>query len=197
MSNISNAKWNSTEERAIKLLGNGLAPEQVATAVGVTPSRISQLLADQTFATAVAELRFQNLQRHNDTDAAYDDLEDALIEKLADVLPLMVRPQEILRAIQVVNGAKRRGQSAPEQVVHQNTVVNLVMPTQIIQKFQMNSNNQITSAGTQTLETIQSHTLLSKAKDASASLSASANANADKGVQDVRISPTELTSTNS
>lgn len=188
MSNISNAKWTSTEERAIKLLGNGLAPEQVATAVGVSASRISQLLSDQVFATAVAELRFQNLQRHNDTDAAYDDLEDALIEKLADVLPLMVRPQEILRAIQVVNGAKRRGQSAPEQVVHQNTVVNLVMPTQIIQKFQMNSNNQITSTETQTLETIQSHTLLSRAKNATAF------ANVNKGAQDVRTSPLTLES---
>jgi hypothetical protein len=164
MSNISNAKWNSTEERAIKLLGNGLGPEQVATAIGVTPSRISQLLSDQDFAQAVAELRFQALQRHNEIDGSYDTIEEALIEKLADVLPLMLRPMEILKAIQVINGAKRRGQSAPEQITHQNTVVNLVMPTQIIQKFSINSNNQITNVGTQTLETIQSSSLLANAK---------------------------------
>lgn len=164
MSNISNAKWNATEEKAIKLLGSGCNPEQVATAIGVTPSRISQLLADQAFAQAVAELRYQALAAHNETDAAYDSIENALIEKLADVLPLMMRPMEILKAIQVINGAKRRGQSAPEQIVHQNTVVNLVMPTQIIQKFSMNSNNQITDVGSQTLETIQSGTLLSQAK---------------------------------
>jgi hypothetical protein len=152
--------WNSTEQRAITLLGNGLGPEQVATAVGVTASRISQLLSDHDFATAVAELRFQNLQKHNEIDASYDLLEEQLIEKLADVLPLMMRPMEILKAIQIVNGAKRRGQSAPEQITHQNTVVNLVMPTQIIQKFQMNSNNLITNVGSQTLETIQSSRLL-------------------------------------
>lgn len=160
----NNVKWNSTEERAIKLLGNGLGPEQVATAVGVTPARISQLLADQDFATAVAELRFENLQKHNEIDASYDELEGALINKLADVLPLMLRPMEILKAIQVINGAKRRGQSAPEQITHQNTVVNLVMPTQIIQKFSMNSNNQVTNVGSQTLETIQSGTLLASTK---------------------------------
>lgn len=164
MTNISNAKWNSTEERAIKLLGSGVSPEQAATALGVTPSRISQLLSDQDFAQAVAELRFEALQKHNATDAAYDMLEDQLIEKLADVLPLMIRPMEILKAIQVINGAKRRGQSAPEQITHQNTVVNLVMPTQIIQKFQINSNNQITNVGSQTLETIQSTSLLNQAK---------------------------------
>lgn len=164
MSNISNAKWNATEEKAIKLLGSGCTPVQAATAIGVTESRISQLLSMEEFAQAVATLRYEALQKHNETDAAYDQIEDALIEKLADVLPLMMRPMEILKAIQVINGAKRRGQSAPEQIVHQNTVVNLVMPTQIIQKFQMNSNNQITNVGSQTLETIQSGTLLSQAK---------------------------------
>lgn len=156
-------KWNSTEERAIKLLGSGISPEQVATALGVSASRISQLLSDQTFAQAVAELRFEALQKHNAIDASYDTLEEALIEKLADVLPLMMRPMEILKAVQVINAAKRRGQSAPEQITHQNTVVNLVIPTQIIQKFQMNSNNQITNVGSQTLETIQSSTLLAGA----------------------------------
>lgn len=174
--------WNSTEERAIKLLGSGLGPEQVATAIGVTPARISQLLADQNFATAVADLRFKALQAHNERDGSYDALEDALIDKLSDVLPLMMRPMEILKAIQVINGAKRRGQSAPEQSTVQNTVVNLVMPTQIIQKFSINSNNQITNVGSQTLETIQSGTLLSQAK-------------AKLGVQDVIATAATLPAT--
>lgn len=164
LSNLSNVKWNSTEERAIKLLGNGLAPEQAAAALGVSASRISQLLSDDVFAQEVATLRYQNLQAHNERDASYDVMEDALLEKLADVLPLMMRPMEILKALQVLNGAKRRGQSAPEQIVHQNTIVNLVMPTQIIQKFAMNSNNQITTVGQQTLETMQSSQLLKNAK---------------------------------
>lgn len=164
LTTMNTIAWSSTEERAIKLLGSGLGPEQVATAVGVTPARISQLLSDQNFAQAVASLRFEALQKHNEIDASYDELEGALINKLADVLPLMMRPGEILNAIRIINGAKRRGQSAPEQVVHQNTVVNLVMPTQIIQKFSMNSNNQVTNVGSQTLETMQSSTLLASAK---------------------------------
>lgn len=157
-------QWNSTEERAIKLLGSGLRPEQVATAIGVDPSRISQLLADQNFAAAVANLRFEALQRHNATDEAYDTIEEALIEKLSDVLPLMLKPMEILKAISVINAAKRRGQSAPDNITQQATVVNLVMPTQIIQKFSMNSNNQITNVGSQTLQTMQSNVLLESTK---------------------------------
>lgn len=155
---------SATEERALQLLGSGLGPEVVATAVGVTPSRISQLLAQDDFAQAVAELRFKNLQAHNVRDQSYDALEDALIEKLADVMPLMMRPMEILKAIQVLNGAKRRGQSAPESITHQNTIVNLVMPVQLVQKFTTNINNQVVNVGNQTLETIQSSAMLANAK---------------------------------
>jgi len=179
MSNLSNAKWNATEEKAIKLLGSGCTPSQVATAIGVTESRISQLLATEEFAHAVASLRYEALAKHNETDAAYDSIEDALIEKLADVLPLMMRPMEILKAIQVINGAKRRGQSTPDQIINQQTVVNLTMPTQIINKFSMNSNNQITNVGTQTLETIQSTSLLNQTKEKAKALALSSGAPKD------------------
>lgn len=155
---------SATEERALQLLGSGLGPEVVATAVGVTAARISQLLAQDEFAQAVAELRFKNLQAHNVRDQSYDALEDALIEKLSDVMPLMMRPMEILKAISTINAAKRRGQSAPESITHQNTIVNLVMPAQIVQKFTTNINNQVVNVGSQTLETIQSSTMLANAK---------------------------------
>jgi acetylornithine/succinyldiaminopimelate/putrescine aminotransferase len=164
LTNTSNKVWNSTEERALKLLGSGCGPEVVATAVGVTVSRISQLLSEPEFAAAVSDLRFQSLQKHNEMDNKYDSMEEKLLRQLDDLLPLMMRPMEILKAIQVINAAKRRGQSAPESITHQNTVVNLVMPTQIIQKFTTNINNQVTNAGSQTLETMQSSTLLNAAK---------------------------------
>ncbi len=155
----------ATEERALKLLGSGCGPEVVATAVGVSVSRISQLLSEPEFAAAVSELRFQNLQKHNEMDDKYDTMEKKLLVQLEDVLPLMMRPMEILKAIQVINAAKRRGQSAPESITHQNTVVNLVMPTALIQKFTTNINNQVINAGNQTLETMQSSQMLVRSKE--------------------------------
>lgn len=162
---ISNKVWNSTEQRALKLLGGGYGPEVAATATGVTVSRISQLLSEPEFAAAVSELRFQNLQKHNERDDTYDTMETKLLAQLEDVLPLMMRPMEILKAIQVINAAKRRGQSAPDTVTQQNTVVNLTMPTLIMQKFTTNINNQVIQAGEQTLETIQSSSMLTAAKN--------------------------------
>jgi len=146
----------TTEDRALALLGQGLGPEVVAAAVGVSTSRISQLLSASEFAAKVAELRYENLAKHNSRDATYDTLEDTLVEKLKDCLPFMMRPMEILKAIQVINTAKRRGVSAPEHITNQQTVVQLVMPTQIIQNFTKNINNQVIKAGDQDLITVQS-----------------------------------------
>ncbi len=72
----------SIEDRALSLLGAGVVPESVASALGVTPGYISQLLADDVFATKVATIRYENLQKHNVRDSSYDSIEDQLIDKL-------------------------------------------------------------------------------------------------------------------
>lgn len=146
----------TTEDRALTLLGQGISPEVVASAVGVSISRISQLVSDPDFAAKVAELRFENLAKHNERDSRYDTLEDKLLQKMEDLLPLMMRPMEVLKAISVINAAKRRGSSAPESIIQKQTVVPLMMPTQIIQHFTTNINNQVIKAGEQDLVTIQS-----------------------------------------
>ena len=159
----------SAESRALELLGQGISPEHTSLTVGLSPSRISQLLSDENFAARVAELRFESLSKHNKRDSNYDDLEDQLIEKMRDCLPLMVRPGEILKAIQVINAAKRRGSSAPQSITEKQTIVTLVMPTQIINKFSLNPMNQVVQVTadekTQPMLTIQSGTLLKQVKE--------------------------------
>ncbi len=167
LSNLTNA-----EERALHLLGQGIIPEQAAMASGLSASRISQLLSQESFAARVAELRFEALSKHNDRDAAYDSLEDELLARMKDCLPLMVRPNEILRAIQTINAAKRRGSSAPQSITEQHTVINLILPTQILTQFALNPQNQVVSiqsesdnnSSNQSLLTIQSGSLLNQIK---------------------------------
>lgn len=155
-----------TEQKALNLLGSGIGAEQVAAALGVTPGRISQLLSKEAFAESVAALRYENLQQHNVRDGAYDSLEDELIQKLNRALPLMLKPETILRAIAVVNSAKRRGQSAPEQVINQQNIVTIVLPKVVAAKFAVNIDNQVTKAGEQELVTMQSGSLLKRAEAA-------------------------------
>lgn len=165
----------STEKRAIELLGSGLSASTVATAIGVSESRISQLMSDKSFADEVATLRFQNLQKHNEMDNAYDRMESKVAKQLEEMLPLMTRPMELLKAASVINGMKRRGASSPDQMVATNQVVQLLMPTQITQKFTTNINNQVINAGNQTLETIQGSSLLAAAKAKSQLMNESGN----------------------
>lgn len=166
--NHSTSARSSTEQRAITLLGSGLPPEVVASAVGVTTSRISQLISTPEFMAEVTELRFRNLSKHNERDSRYDSMEDALLERLENCLPMMYKPMEVLKAISVINAAKRRGSSAPDATIAQQTVVSITMPTQIIKQFSTNIHNQVINAGEQQLLTIQSSQLSALSEKVSA-----------------------------
>lgn len=152
----------ATQDRALALLGSGVLPEQVASALGVEASYISQLLSDESFAAKVVDIRYRTLSAHNERDGKYDSLEDKLLAKLEKSLGLIFKPEVLLKALAVVNSAKRRGQSAPDQVVNQQTIVKLLMPTQIVNNFTTNINNQVIKAGDQDLTTIQSGHLLAQ-----------------------------------
>lgn len=155
----SNLAVSNIDQRILNLLGQGIQPEAVANALGISPARISQLMSDENFATEVTDLRYKNLQKHNIRDSIYDEIEDDLQSKLKKSLPLMFRPETLLKAIQIINSAKRRGQSAPEAIVNQQTIVNITLPTQVLQKFVTNTNNQVVKVGSQDLLTMQSGTL--------------------------------------
>ena len=158
-----NTNTSLTEDRAAALLGAGIPAETVAASLGVSPARISQLLSDDAFAARVAELRFASLQKHNARDASYDSIEDELIDRLQKNIPLMHKPMEILKAIQVINGAKRRGTSTPDAIHEKQQVVQLTIPIQIVNKFATNLQGQVTSVSDgikeQSLVTIQSGSL--------------------------------------
>lgn len=154
--------------RILELLGSGLSPEIVATAAGVTPSYISALLSEEDFAQQVTALRFKSLQSATERDNKYDTLEEALLDKMKDILPTMYKSHDVLKAIQIVNAAKRRGASAPEQTTINNTVINLVLPKHLVSAFKLDTNNQVVEASigdtSQTLVTMPSAALLQQTK---------------------------------
>lgn len=149
-------------DRALELLGAGVSQEATASALGVSASYISQLMAEEEFAKAVAELRFTQLNNHTKRDNKYDAIEDKLLTRMEQSLPLMIKPNEILRAIQVVNAAKRRGSQAQELPVGQHAQVVLSMPVKLVQKFTTNIMNQVISVEDKELITISPQQLLKR-----------------------------------
>ena len=146
----------TTESQALELLGSGCNPSQVASALGVSESLISQFLSQDHFASQVAERRFKSLLKHNNRDDALDALEDALIKKLENIIPYMHKPHEIIHAFTRINAAKRRGSSAPEAVSTSQPVIQLTLPIQILNQITVDARNQVIKAGQQELLTIQS-----------------------------------------
>jgi predicted transcriptional regulator len=177
---MGNSTTTTTSERALALLGQNVSTEQVAAALGVTPSAISQLLADPEYTSRVNELKFTNLTKHTSRDSRYDNLEDKLIGKLEDMVEYMTRPMEVVTTLVKINAAKRRGVNAPESITTRKEVVQLVMPVQIINQFQKNSQNQVIQAGEQQLVTVQSATMKTLLQN-------------ERGTLDVQTTPATIT----
>lgn len=105
--------------RAIEMLGSGLAAEQVAGTLGVSPSAISQLLAKEEISSQAPQLRYEALSKHNARDNKADSIEDRLLTKYESLMPLMMRPMEAIKAYQIINGA-----SAVEVLPHKSLLTN-------------------------------------------------------------------------
>lgn len=167
---MSTSTTTTTRTRAIALLGQGVPPTAVASALGVDPSAISQYLSEDDFAAAVVEAKFQALAKHNERDTEIDSLEDRLLEKLKDCLPFMTRPMEILKAFSVLNAAKRKGQAATGDLQGKQTIIQLNIPQIVLDKFTSNVHNQVVQVGAQTLLTIPSGQMLKSLEARNAAL---------------------------
>lgn len=157
-------KPTSLEERALALLVY-LPPGKVAESLGVDPSRISQLLADEEFKEKLATEKFEALNKHNNADAELDQIEDAVRARLLENIDQVYKPFELLKILQVVNLAKRKGSVLPVGNTEVNKILNLTMPVTIIQQFTTNISNQVTRVGDMDLLTIQSSTIANNLKE--------------------------------
>jgi len=157
----SNASFSPQEQRALELLGIDTPAVAVAAALGVSESRISQMLSSDVFSAEVARLRYERLKRHSVTDDAYDKIENKLLQKLEADLCLIMQPMQVLKALQIINAAKRRGASSSPAVLQSQNIVNITLPSTLAKQYiQVNINNQVVKAGEQSLVTIGSQNLL-------------------------------------
>jgi hypothetical protein len=151
----------STRDRALALLGSGNLPiSAVAGALGVTDSAISQLLSQEDFSTSLALLRYEALARNTTRDSEYDSLEDQILARLKSQLSMIWEPMKLVKILQVVNAAKRRGAAAPIESVQAQTVVNLNMPTSIVHHYTTNIHNQVVAVAAKQREEPKQETLV-------------------------------------
>ncbi len=150
----------ANEDRALSLLGSGTSPVQVAHALGVSESYISQLLSREDFSAEVIRRKCDALEKHNERDNKYDRLEDTILSQLEANVSMVFDPMKLARLLQVANTAKRRGVGADSNISQTTTTINLTLPTVVVNKFQTNVLNQVIEAGEQQLVTMQVGTLI-------------------------------------
>lgn len=139
--------WRSTlnhnQQRALALLGQNVSSTMVAGALGVSESLISQYLAEPRFAEEVTRLKLAGLQKQTSVDNKYLEAEDKLLDKLHKVIPLITKPMDILRGLQVVNASKRRGMADGPVGTSVTNIVQINLPASIAARFISNGQNQI------------------------------------------------------
>jgi hypothetical protein len=151
-----------SKDRVKELLGTGLGPEVVASAVGCDISYISQLLADENFASEVSGLRTIALTQHTRRDATINGIEDKLLAQLDEMVSerAFYKPRDVLSAMAIVNKAVRRGAAPVQSGTTINNVIHLSLPSAVVRKFATNRNGEVVEVEGQTLVTMPAHQLL-------------------------------------
>jgi hypothetical protein len=89
---------HSMRDRAMELLGSNMTPSMTASILGCSEGLISQYMGEEEFATEVTKRRLKTLQATIQRDNKYDNAEDALLDKLKDLIPSMFDPLKILQS---------------------------------------------------------------------------------------------------
>ena len=139
----------------LNYIEQGVTPAECARALGITPSAVTQLMDSPELRDKIASIREEQLKRSSALDVAYDRVEEKLLNQFEQTVPMLLKPEQIVNALEKINRMKRRGiamttPEAPAKVVH------LHLPTQVLAKFTTNVNNQVVAVGGQELITIQS-----------------------------------------
>ena len=158
-------KLGKVAEQALKMLGTGLKPSIVASALAVSPAYISQLMADVDFANAVRERKVETLTKANEHDDNLHEVEVEALKKLRTAMQFTNKPGELARIFSIVNNAKRRGITNEDGMPEEGkTVVTLTLPSaarsRINLQVELNEQNQVISAGNQRLGAIDPKSLL-------------------------------------
>lgn len=160
------------KDKIKELLGLNLPANVVASAVGVSEGYVSQLLSDDIFRAEVSELRIKNTLEHANRDKKYDTLEDLMLQKLQEKLDSgtsFLKPAEILAAIKVLNGAKRRAAPAElnSQAAQPGMVLHLHLPESaaFAAKFIVNAENQVIEIAGKSVATMSAKGVIKQLED--------------------------------
>lgn len=151
-------------DRIASLLSTGLQPSQVASIVGLSPGRISQIIKEPSFELLLAEKMSLNSEKDIEEEsisAKYSAAEHALIKQVMEMAPVS-ELRDVTAALRVVGDRQEKMKSRlTPQTAHatQNlTIVSVTLPSHVLTapKIQQNSQREIIALDGQTLAPLTS-----------------------------------------
>lgn len=146
------------KEHAINLLAQGIPTSQVAAAVGVSDSYISQLKADEEVQRQIAERQAAHSIADSNFDNTLARAEELALEKIEKNLPFANMGQA-LAAFRILNGARRRKDDLIQKDSAVSVTVNLTLPANNIPRYITNSANEIVEVEGKTMLSATAKTL--------------------------------------
>lgn len=132
-------------DQLIELLGDGHSQVAVAQALGISESRVSQLLQDPELRAQVAAVRAKKLGRESRIEEKRVTLEEKILEKLERAIPIMAlsKPLDIARVYQIIS-ASRKASGVTRDLEGAGAHVTVVLPAGILgSKFKLNAQNEV------------------------------------------------------
>lgn len=134
-----------TKDRLLGYLAAGVSQTAAASAVGVDPSYVSQLLEQDDFKIALVERSAGRLQKAIDHDESIESLETKAARVIEQKLPFVRNALEAARIFQILNSSKKRAVASPDSSQGAGGVqsVTIVLPKAAAVSLRMNTQNQV------------------------------------------------------
>lgn len=120
------AALNDTQLQVLELLGKGVPANIVASTLDISPSYVTQCTEHPVFKQELQSMLLVSQLAASQRDEELDSLEDLLIEQVKKTAIYITKPMEAMKALQMVNGMKRRGLGGSEgaaSITNNNTVI--------------------------------------------------------------------------
>lgn len=150
------------KDKIIEMLGKGITPTQVASAVGCDDSYISQLMSDEIIFAQVMQLKAEHFSKFVDQDSRLDAAESAALDKVATLAQFITKPSEAVRVYAVLNAAKRRTTDSVSNAQAVALTVALDLPEAARVRFTVTNDKQVIEIEGRSMTTMPARSLAAR-----------------------------------
>lgn len=171
---------SAIRDKLISLLAAGVPPSAAASAAGVEPSYVSQLLETEDFREALLVASSARLEEAIAHDKTVESLESKTLRAIEQKLPFVRSAMEAAKIFQILNNSKKRALTDRDANAGGGNVqlVTIVLPKAAAVNLRLNSQQQVIEVEGRTMAPLPSREL-PKLQEADSKRAAEVLANVD------------------